>query len=39
MAFRWFLFVVILAVFGFSQFFLAEKERLPEASPWRLRMR
>lgn len=28
---------IILAVFGFSQFFLARKHRLPDASPWGLR--
>lgn len=28
---------VVLCVFGFSQFFLARKERLPEANPWGLR--
>ena len=28
---------IILAIFGFSQFFLARKHRLPDASPWGLR--
>lgn len=28
---------IVLAVFGFSQFFLARKHRLPDASPWGLR--
>lgn len=29
---------IVLAIFGFSQFFLARKERLPDSSPWGLRM-
>ncbi|HEY4515805.1 MAG TPA: septation protein IspZ [Candidatus Paceibacterota bacterium] len=29
---------VLLAVFGFSQFFLARRERHPDASPWGLRI-
>jgi len=29
---------VVLCVFGFSQFFLARRERLPHASPWGLRI-
>lgn len=29
---------VVLCVFGFSQFFLARRERLPHASPWGLRV-
>lgn len=28
---------IILCVFGFSQFFLARRERLPHASPWGLK--
>lgn len=32
-----FLMTLVLCVFGFSQFFLTRKERLPEASPWGLR--
>ncbi len=32
-----FLVVIALTIFGFSQFFLARKERLPDASPWGLR--
>lgn len=32
-----FIMSIILAVFGFSQFFLARKHRLPDASPWGLR--
>ncbi len=27
---------IILTIFGFSQFFLSRKERLPDASPWGL---
>ncbi len=29
---------VVLAIFGFSQFFLARAHRLPDASPWGLKM-
>jgi intracellular septation protein len=36
----WYRFVMtfVLCAFGFSQFFLARKERLPNASPWGLKM-
>ncbi|MBU6310634.1 septation protein IspZ [Patescibacteria group bacterium] len=29
--------VIALGIFGFSQFYLARRERLPDASPWGLR--
>lgn len=32
-----FVMVVVLGIFGFSQFFLARRERLPHASEWGLR--
>lgn len=32
-----FVMVVVLGIFGFSQFFLARRERLPHASDWGLR--
>jgi intracellular septation protein len=32
-----FIMVILFAVFGFSQFFLARRERLPGASPWGLK--
>ena len=32
-----FIMSIVLATFGFSQFFLARKHRLPDASPWGLR--
>ena len=32
-----FIMSIVLAVFGFSQFFLARAHRLPDASPWGLR--
>lgn len=32
-----FVMIILLAIFGFSQFFLARRERLPEASPWGLK--
>jgi intracellular septation protein len=33
-----FVMVVVLGIFGFSQFYLARRERLPDASPWGLKM-
>lgn len=35
----WYRFVMVIAfgIFGFSQFFLARRERLPDASPWGLK--
>jgi intracellular septation protein len=29
---------IVLAIFGFSQFFLVRKHRMPDASPWGLRI-
>ena len=33
-----FVMIIVLGVFGFSQFYLARRERLPEASPWGLKL-
>lgn len=32
-----FVMVIVLGIFGFSQFYLARRERLPDASPWGLK--
>lgn len=33
-----FISAVLMSIFGFSQFFLSKKERLPDASPWGLKI-